>query len=243
MPHLFIADLHLSSARPAVAEDFRRFLADLPSETRSLTILGDLFDYWVGDDALADPFNSGIAQTLATLAERGIRLAVQPGNRDFLLGADFARLARAELLPESCVVDLDGTPTLLLHGDELCTRDQAYQAFRSWVRNPEWRKEFLARPLAERNAQISALRARSEQEKQDKEYDLMDADPAAVETWLTRTGCTRLIHGHVHRPGRHEHIVNGQTCERWVLGTWDDRPEALACDATGCRVVVPDGAP
>ncbi|MGD9788543.1 MAG: UDP-2,3-diacylglucosamine diphosphatase [Sulfuricellaceae bacterium] len=232
---LFISDLHLSPGRPDLTAAFEGFLSKLPVDTQALYILGDLFDYWAGDDDLADPFNARIVALLASLAERNVALFLLPGNRDFLMGERFMTAAKAKRLAEIHLLDLRGVPTLLLHGDELCLRDAAYRNFRATVRDEDWQKSFLARPLAERKAEIEALRARSEAEKMVKDYDLMDADPAAAEDLLRTHGATRLIHGHTHRPARHAHIVAGRPCERWVLASWDDLPGGLECDAEGCR--------
>lgn len=231
----FISDLHLSPAHPELTAAFRRFLDQLPADAEALYILGDLFDYWAGDDDLSDPFNAAIVGRLAELNGKGVALYLLPGNRDFLMGERFMAAANAVRLPEVHPLDLYGTPTLLLHGDELCLRDEDYRRFRATVRDAAWQQTFLARPLAERKAEIEALRRRSEEEKQTKDYALMDADPSAVEAMLLAHGCTRMVHGHTHRPARHKLVVDGQACERWVLGSWDDQPGALECDAAGCR--------
>lgn len=232
---LFISDLHLAPGRTDLTAAFEGFLERLPADTQALYILGDLFDYWAGDDDLADPFNARVVALLASLAERNVALFLLPGNRDFLMGERFMAAAKAKRLAEIHLLDLHGVPTLLLHGDELCLRDAAYRNFRATVRDAAWQESFLARPLAERKAEIEALRARSEAEKRAKDYDLMDADPAAAEDLLRVHGATRLIHGHTHRPARHAHAVDGRPCERWVLASWDDQPGGLECDTDGCR--------
>jgi len=232
---LFISDLHLSPARPDLTAAFEGFLGKLPADTEALYILGDLFDYWAGDDDLTDPFNARIVALLASLAKRNATLYILPGNRDFLMGERFMTAVKAKRLAEIHPLDLYGTPTLLLHGDELCLRDADYRNFRATVRDGAWQKSFLARPLAERKAEIEALRARSEAEKQVKDYDLMDADPIAAEDLLRAHGAVRMIHGHTHRPARHDHAMDGKTGERWVLASWDDQPGGLECDAAGCR--------
>lgn len=234
---LFISDLHLSPAQPGLMAAFRRLLDRLPDDTEALYILGDLFDYWAGDDDLDEPFNGEIVGWLAELKGRGVALYLLPGNRDFLMGERFMAAAGAVRLPEVHALDLYGTSTLLLHGDELCLRDEDYRRFRATVRDPAWQHNFLARPLAERKAEIGALRRRSEEEKRGKDYDLMDADPAEAEALLRAHGGIRMIHGHTHRPARHGHEVDGKTGERWVLGSWDDRPNYLECDEKGCRAV------
>ena len=238
MPHsLFIADLHLCSTRPEITRLFERFLAEIAPQAEALHILGDLFEYWAGDDDLADPFNARVVQLLRTVADRGTRMYVMHGNRDFLLGDLFLRDAGASLLPDPTLIDLYGTPTLLMHGDTLCTDDHDYQRFRAMVREPQWQAAFLAKPLAERKAQIEELRRRSETEKSLKAADIMDVNPQAVAAELRAHHYPRLIHGHTHRPARHEHHIDGMLCERWVLPDWYDSGGYLRCDAGGCRAL------
>lgn len=233
---LFISDLHLSPAAPAVTRRFAELLAGPARAAAALYILGDLFDYWAGDDDRGDPFNAHIVAALADLAAAGVAVHFLPGNRDFLVGADFAAAAGLTLLAEPCVRVIGGTPVLLLHGDTLCTDDADYQAFRAQVRAPAWRQAFLARPLAERKAQIAELRARSESEKQVKPAAIMDANAGAVAAALRAHGVATLIHGHTHRQGSHAHDVDGRACRRWVLGDWGaDHASVLACGPDGWR--------
>lgn len=233
---LFISDLHLSPHEPATAERFLAFLAGPARDADSLTILGDLFDSWAGDDDLADPFNARIVAALRTLSDAGIGVSFMAGNRDFLIGEAFATAAGLSLLHDPCLRDIGGTPTLLTHGDELCTDDPDYQRFRAQVRDPVWRTTFLARPLAERKREIEALRARSEAEKKIKPEIIMDVNANAVGAALTTHNAQAMIHGHTHRQGRHVHFVNGISCPRWVLGDWHtDRGNALICTSDGWR--------
>jgi len=234
---LLVADIHLHPSRPQTARLFGDFLAGKAKAAHALYILGDLFDAWAGDDDLADPFNAGICATLKTLAQTGTQVFFLPGNRDFLVGDDFAAASGATLIADETIVDLGGVPTLLLHGDTLCDDDRAYQDFRATVRAPHWRREFLARPLAQRKAEIEALRGRSEQEKQTKRMTLMDASEATMLAAFRRHGVGRIIHGHTHRMARHVYNVDGRPCERWVLDDWDDDARALACDEGGCRLL------
>lgn len=233
-PTLFIADLHLSPATPAVTQRFEDFLAGPARAAAALYILGDLFDYWAGDDDRGDPFNARVAAALAALGAAGVPAHFLPGNRDFLVGADFAAAARLRLLDEPCVHVIAGMPTLLLHGDTLCTDDADYQRFRAQVRDPAWRRAFLGRPLAERKTLIADLRSRSESEKQRKPAAVMDANAAAVAAALRAHGVAAMIHGHIHRQGCHDHDVAGRPCRRWVLGDWSaERTSVLACAADG----------
>ncbi|MEO1766118.1 UDP-2,3-diacylglucosamine diphosphatase [Thiobacter aerophilum] len=237
MPTLFISDLHLSPERPAITALFERFLTHASNGAEALYILGDLFEYWAGDDDLTDPFNARIVAALARTAGR-VRLYVMHGNRDFLLGAAFCHASGAQLLPDPSVVTLHGTPTLLMHGDTLCTDDTDYQRFRAQVRNTRWQTDFLAQPLAVRKAQIAALRAKSETEKAGKPAAIMDVNPQAVAAALHRHATPRLIHGHTHRPGHHTHQVDDMLCERWVLPDWYEQGGYLRCDPSGCSLHV-----
>ncbi len=235
-PELFISDLHLSPHAPATLARFRDFLAGPARSAARLTILGDLFDYWAGDDDLADPFNATIVCDLRALVAAGVPVDFMAGNRDFLVGADFAVASGATLLPDPYRRKIAGVATLLTHGDTLCTDDIAYQRFRAEVRAPGWREAFLARPLAERRAMIEALRQRSEEEKRGKTQTAMDADAVAIATALREHDCMALIHGHTHRQGHHAHEVDGRVRQRWVLGDWDaERGGALACAPDGWR--------
>lgn len=239
MPHsLFVSDLHLDPARPRITRTFLNLLADREARNAdALYVLGDLFEAWIGDDDATDSLHEEIVTALRGLADSGVRLYIMHGNRDFLLGGDFARAAGATLLADPARVDLYGAPTLLMHGDTLCTDDTEYLKFRAMVRNDAYVRGFLAKPIAERRAIAHGLRAQSEQAKGTKAAEIMDVNAGAVEAVLRDYGYPRLIHGHTHRPARHEHAVDGRRCERWVLADWYERGEYLRCDASGCRRV------
>lgn len=231
---LLISDLHLCPTRPGIVELFLAFLGRQARDAAALYILGDLFEYWAGDDDLSDPFNAHICEQLRACAER-TPIYFIAGNRDFLVGEAFAHASGIRLLDEPQLLALAGKPSLLMHGDTLCSDDRAYQDFRKMVRNPAWRADFLARPLTERKAQIAALRKRSEAEKQSKPAAIMDVNIETVADTLRAHGYPRLIHGHTHRQGSHVHHVDGHNCERWVLGDWHDSGNYLVVDAAGCR--------
>jgi UDP-2,3-diacylglucosamine hydrolase len=234
---LFVSDLHLCSGRPEINRSFFGFLERKAPGARALYILGDLFEYWAGDDDLDDPFNTTVVAALARLVAGGVPTYLLHGNRDFVIGEAFARASGVTLLPDPTLLNLYGQPTLIMHGDTLCTRDQAYQAFRIEVRSNAWIRNLLSRPLAERKAAIESLRRQSEREKSHKPEEIMDVDPAEVEATLRRYGYPRLIHGHTHRPARHVHTLDGHDCERWVLADWYRQGSYLACDESGCRTV------
>ncbi|MBI4195510.1 MAG: UDP-2,3-diacylglucosamine diphosphatase [Betaproteobacteria bacterium] len=237
MATLFISDLHLGADRPHINEQFFGFVQRAAAEADALYVLGDLFEYWVGDDDLADPFNASIGDALKALGEHGVPIHLMHGNRDVLLGREFARHCGAALVADPLLLDLYGTPTLLMHGDTLCTDDIEYQKFRVYARDPDNQAQFLAQPLARRKQQMAGLRADSESAKQGKTGNIMDVALATVEQTLRDFHYPRLIHGHTHRPARHVHVVDGHQCERWVLNDWYQRGGYLRCDAGGCTAV------
>jgi UDP-2,3-diacylglucosamine hydrolase len=237
MPTLFISDLHLCPGRPQINRSFFGFLEREAKNARALYILGDLFEYWAGDDDLDDPFNAAVATALARLTGSKVPVYLMHGNRDFVIGEAFARASGVSLLPDPALLDLYGQPVLLMHGDTLCTLDREYQAFRRESRGQTWIDALLRKPLAERKAAIEALRRQSDQEKRSKPAQIMDVEPAEVEATLRRHGYPRLIHGHTHRPARHVHMVDGHACERLVLADWYQAGSYLACDESGCHAV------
>jgi UDP-2,3-diacylglucosamine hydrolase len=183
-------------------------------------VLGDLFEYWIGDDDVEDPFNAVIAGFFKKLTAGGTRLYVMHGNRDFLMGERFCSATGAELLADPTVHDIGGEKTLLVHGDTLCTDDLEYQNWRRTARSPEFQRDFLAKSLAERRAAVQGMREKSKQVIQAKTAEIMDVNDEAVRDALRRTGATRLVHGHTHRPGQHRIDVDGRKLERWVLPDW-----------------------
>ncbi|MDR2196232.1 MAG: UDP-2,3-diacylglucosamine diphosphatase [Gallionellaceae bacterium] len=237
MHTLFISDLHLSADRPHITGIFLRFLRETAPQAEALYILGDLFDYWVGDDDLGDALHEEVTGALRALADGGVKIHFMHGNRDLLIAEKFAAASQAALLPDPTLIHLYGTPTLLTHGDALCTDDTAYQAFRAQVRNPEVQRQFLARPLAQRRQEIAQMRAASEAEKRHKTAEIMDVNDDAVKTLLREYGYPRLIHGHTHRPGCTVYQLDGHACERWVMGEWGARGNALRCERNACRAI------
>lgn len=231
---LFISDLHLSPERPRTLSGFYRFIEDIASQAGALYILGDFFDAWVGDDDLSAPFNAGIVNALKRLSEREVSVFFLAGNRDFLVGAEFARAAGLTLLSDPARVELFGVATLLTHGDALCTDDLVYQQFRRQMRDPAWQQALLARPIAERHALARSLREQSDRAKAGKKPEIMDVNAAAVAAAFRAHQVTRLIHGHTHRPAHHSLELDGVPRERWVLPDWyGDDGGYLRCEASG----------
>ncbi len=217
---LFISDLHLGEERAEANERFFSFIEETASGAGSLYILGDLFEYWIGDDDLADPFHALIAGFLRRLSDAGVALFVMHGNRDFLLARAFCDAAGARLVEDPTTIEAGGVRTLLMHGDTLCQDDTDYQAWRREARSSPWQQDFLGRSLEERRRIILGLREKSRHAVGAKPAAIMDVSPAAVRQAFQEHGVTRLVHGHTHRPGRHDLAVDGRPCERWVLPDW-----------------------
>lgn len=235
MATLFVSDLHLDPARPAITALFLDFLARQAGRADACYILGDLFEAWIGDDDDAE-LGRTVAGALRALADSGVPVHFLHGNRDFLIGERFAAAAGVRLLPESEAINLYGEPVLLLHGDTLCTDDADYQAFRAQVRDPAWQARLLELPLAQRRALAGQLRETSQQATQLKETAITDVNLEAVDGALRARGIRRMIHGHTHRPAIHEWMLDGQPARRAVLGDWYDRGSVLRCDVTGWRL-------
>lgn len=235
MATLFLSDLHLDASRPEVTGWLWSFL-DGPARTADeVYILGDLFEYWIGDDAVP-PMAPELAERTTALVQNGIPFYFQHGNRDFLLSTEFANRAMLRLLPETVVVDLYGTPTLLMHGDSLCTDDIRYQAFRRQSRDPAWQAKVLAKPVAERIAMARGARDASAEHKDGSEMAIMDVNENTVRLTFARHGVSRLIHGHTHRPAVHRHeLPGGAVGTRYVLADWHDKGSYLEVGAGGIR--------
>lgn len=231
MATLFISDLHLSGERPAIGGLFLQFLQERASSAGALYILGDLFEAWLGDDVIP-PDVQPIISALKQLSDQGTSVYIMHGNRDFLLGDDFASLCGATLLDDPCVIDLYGTPTLLMHGDLLCTDDIPYQQMRTMLRAPQWIEEFLAKPVDERIAFAQSLRQRSQKETGEKDEAIMDVNADTLRDTLQQYQVSQLIHGHTHRPAIHRE----PSYTRFVLGDWYEKGSVLSCDENGCEL-------
>lgn len=217
---LLISDLHLQEAHPRTVAAFFAFLEERAMAARALYILGDLFEYWAGDDDLDAPLHRRIAAGIRAVADAGIPVYWIAGNRDFLVGQAFADAAGMRLLAEPHIADIGGQKIALVHGDAQCTDDLKYMAFRQQVRQPAWQAQFLTMPLAQRKAIIANLREGSKEAHSTKTMEIMDVTPQAIEELFAATGTTLLIHGHTHRPALHEY----EGKRRYVLPDWE--PEA-----------------
>ena len=221
-----ISDLHLDPQRPRILDLFADLLAGEARRADALYILGDLFDSWIGDDddaALA----AQVAQTTRALRDSGVPIWFMHGNRDFLLGADYAARAGMSLLADPSVVELGGERVLLMHGDTLCTDDTEYLKFRALVRDPRWQAQFLAKPLAERRAFAAQARGESRRHTSAAKPEIMDVNQEAVAAAMRTHGVHKLIHGHTHRPATHHFDLDGRTAERVVLGDWYEQDSVL----------------
>ncbi len=235
MSTLFISDLHLDASRPQIAELFQDFLGGEARDADALYILGDLFESWIGDDDDAE-LATQISGGLRALSDTGVPVFFMHGNRDFLLGRDYAQRAGITLLSDPTVIDLHGEKTLLMHGDTLCTDDHAYLKFREHVRNPVWQQNFLAQPLTARRDFAARARAESQRHTASAKPDIMDVNTNAVDAILREHGVHRLIHGHTHRPFVHALKVDGKAAKRVVLGDWYEQGSVLRVDADGARL-------
>ena len=218
-----------------LVQSFDAFCAGPARDAAGVYFLGDLFDSWIGDDQLREPLADRVALGMRGVANAGVPVGVMSGNRDFLLGERFAEVAGATLLPEQIVINLAGTPTLLLHGDELCTGDPGYQRFRRFARNPISQRTFLAFPYTLRRGFASLLRRKSRSTSAAKPESILDVEQRAVEATFRAANVTRIIHGHTHRPAHHHLVVDGRDCERWVLADWYGRGSYLEFDDEGGR--------
>lgn len=234
MSVLFISDLHLEAERPDITRAFLHFLSTRARKAQALYILGDFFEAWIGDDGM-DEFQHSIARALRELSDRGTRVYIMHGNRDFLIGQAFCREAGCTLLRDPSLIDLDGEKILLMHGDSLCTLDAAYMKLRRWLRNPL--SLFILRnlPLATRHKLARKLRKESRAQTRMKASEIVDVTPAEVEKIMRDKGVRILIHGHTHRPAVHELEIDGRPARRIVLGDWDSQGWALEADEQGLQ--------
>ncbi|MFY8282218.1 UDP-2,3-diacylglucosamine diphosphatase [Pseudoalteromonas sp. SSMSWG5] len=224
----FIADLHLTENRPDITAAFFDFLDSkiINDDVDALYILGDFFEVWVGDDYQTD-LSVSVATRLSQVSESGTKVFFIHGNRDFIMREGYAKSASMTLLPEQVVIDLYGTPTVILHGDEMCTQDVEYQKFRKKSRGWWWPKLMLAMPLWYRKKIARNAREKSKQSQAGKALEILDVTEDAVLTMFKKHQVKNMIHGHTHRPNVHYYNVNGETHTRTVLGDWYEQGSYL----------------
>lgn len=235
MTTLFISDLHLHPARPAVTDCFIRLLEEWRESADALYILGDLFEVWIGDDD-PDPHHRRIIESISRFTSAGPECFFARGNRDVIIGRRFCADTGSQLLDETTVIDLYGTRVLVSHGDELCTDDHAYQRFRRQARSPTWRALFLALPLSARHYLAQRLRRRSQADTALKPEEITDVSTEAVAAAFAEHRVTTMIHGHTHRPAIHELELFRKPRTRIVLGDWYKQGSVLHWDETGYRL-------
>lgn len=232
MSTVFISDIHLGGEHPEISERFITFLqSKVALEAEAFYILGDLFEVWIGDDGAQEEHQGSIAALKQLTASTPTY--VMHGNRDFLLGPGFEAMTGCQLISEPTVINLYGVPTLLLHGDSLCTDDQEYQRFRQQMRSPQWQSQFLALPLSQRADFAQQARQQSSQRNQEKSMAIMDVNQQAVEKILKAHGVTQMIHGHTHRPDTHQFELHGAQATRVVLGDWYEQQSSLIASIDG----------
>ena len=232
MTTLFISDLHLCKQRPDITKMFKTFLEDKARNARALYILGDLFEYWLGDDA-TDETASQVAIWLKALNDSGVEIYYMAGNRDFLLGQDYAEKSGMQIIIEPHLVEVNDEPTLLIHGDAECTDDAPYQQARTMLRNPAWQADFLSKSIQERIAFAEQARKQSQEHTQGADMDIMDVNQNAINALFEQHNVNQMIHGHTHRPAIHE--VSGT--KRIVLGDWHKQASYLISDQSGLNLV------
>ena len=219
MSVLLISDLHLTPECPDIVRAFSEFMQDRASRAEALYILGDFFEYWVGDDAM-EPFHHDVATLLKTYTDSGKPLYLMPGNRDFAIGKRFLQATGARWLKDPTLTKFNNEPVLLMHGDLLCTRDQEYLKYRKIIRNPFVLWVLRMMPLSYRKNLAGKIRANSKKSKNGKSMEIMDVTPEEVIRIMEQYGVKTLIHGHTHRPAVHDLKLKQGTGRRYVLGDW-----------------------
>ncbi len=235
---LFISDLHLEESRQDILSALERFLAQHKHTCDALYILGDFFENWIGDDEQS-PLQRHVIDLISAYTQADIPVYFQHGNRDFLIGQEFAQLSGCQLLDEETVIDLYGHRTLLMHGDSLCTLDKGYMNFRKNARNPQWQNAFLSRPLADRQTVARQLREISMAQNKGKAAEIMDVTPDEVVQVMDKHAVNLLIHGHTHRPDIHDVTLTKGNGKRVVLGDWDKNGWYLAVDSSSLQEAQP----
>lgn len=235
MTTLFISDLHLEAGRPEIGVQFLDFLSGEARDADTLYILGDLFEVWLGDDD-PNPYYAGMKAAIRELVDSGIPVFFMHGNRDFMIGDEFATDTGVTILQDPELIDLHGEKVLLSHGDALCTDDVEYQRFRAMTRNPEWQAMMLAKTIQERIAHALEARQGSVEHGKSLDDEITDVNQGAVEALIRKHGVDILLHGHTHRPAIHEVRLGDRTATRIVLGDWFEQGSVVRWDEDGPRL-------
>jgi UDP-2,3-diacylglucosamine hydrolase len=232
MATLFISDLHLDATRPDIGDQFLAFLNGEARDADALYVLGDLFESWIGDDDPNEHYAT-IKKALRALVDSGVPAYFMHGNRDFMIGVDFAHETGMQILPDPYPIEFYGIPVVLSHGDAMCTDDVEYQQVRTMTRNPEWQTMMLSKPVEERIAFAAHARAQSQARNTAMGEDIVDVNQNAVEETITAHAADILLHGHTHRPGVHEFDIDDRPVRRIVLGDWYEQGSVLRWDEKG----------
>jgi UDP-2,3-diacylglucosamine hydrolase len=237
----FISDLHLDPNRPHLFTVLLEFLDRIEPQADALYILGDLFEFWVGDDLIESSLGKAyipILQRLRTLSDQGVAVYFTQGNRDFLVRETFVQYIGAKLLPDTQVINLYGKPTLILHGDTLCTDDKGYQRMRALFRMKLIQKIYLSLSLENRTKRAQGVRHATKKQTQEKHYSILNVNQQAVKQLMQERGVTQMIHGHTHRPAIHKLTVNGEKATRFVLGDWHEKASFIEASKEGIRLEI-----
>ncbi|MBT8101859.1 MAG: UDP-2,3-diacylglucosamine diphosphatase [Gammaproteobacteria bacterium] len=235
MTTLFISDLHLEASKPEIGEQFLNFLEGEATQADGLYILGDLFESWVGDDD-PNPHYTVMKGAIRELVDSGVPVFFMHGNRDFMIGEDFAKETGVTLLGDPEAIEMHGAKVLLSHGDALCIDDVQYQQVRLMTRNPEWQAMMRAKPLDERMAFAEKAREQSREYNDSVGEDIMDVNQDAVVGTFRTRDVDILLHGHTHRPAVHEVDLKDRTATRIVLGDWYEQGSVVRWDENGPRL-------
>lgn len=218
---LFVSDLHLQASMPRTTQAFFKFLWNQATQSKQLYLLGDIFEAWAGDDDISDPYNQLVVEEFKKLSAEGVAIFWMAGNRDFLVGNQFALSCDITILPDPYVTTIANRLLVLSHGDAYCTDDIAYMQLRAKIRDTAWKNNFLALPLTQRKAIIENLRAGSREAQRNKSYDIMDVNADAIAALFAQAANATMIHGHTHKPARHEYQDGDKTRVRYVLSDWE----------------------
>tara|TARA_B100001113_G_scaffold136798_1_gene112322 strand:+ start:1189 stop:1914 length:726 start_codon:yes stop_codon:yes gene_type:complete len=236
MTTLFLSDIHVSDEHPEISEHLKEFLLEEKFKINTIYILGDLFEYWLGDDD-PNPSYREIKLLLKNLSQKGISIFFMHGNRDFLIGEKFAEEAGCHILPDPHVMDLFGKKVLMSHGDIFCTDDKEYQSFRNQTRDPAWKESILSKSLHFREEFAKKARLESSKHTNSKKNEIMDVNKDEILKMYEKYKVEIIIHGHTHRPAIHDIFYNGRDCQRIVLGDWYEQGSILRCDETGFDLI------